>query len=472
MRKLVLVGAFALLLAPAAPAQEKGAWELGAFGRYTRYPGAFDTVSTKSENAWGFGGRVGWFFARNWSLELDGSYNPTDLDNFIPGVFSAPLDYVPFHLRGIWNAPIDNDGRASFLLGAGLNYNRYQKLDIADRDDFGFGGLVGLRARVYRQLHLRVDGLVDWVPSPVTAGDGSNIFLGAQAGLSLILGGKCVNRLDAVTISPTNASLFPGQNQQFSASGTMCDGTVTTPAILTWQATGGTVSTGGNFTAGMTAGSYMVIAQAGKHADTAMVTIRENTPQRLSLTPETATVDTGATHQFSARLFMADGSTRPVTTMTATGGTISNGLFRAGSQAGTFRVIASEGGLADTSTVTVNAPAPPPVRLVLHGAHFAFDRYNLRQPAQDTLRMVAQTLRDNPTVRIEVAGHTDWICTNAYNMRLSQARAESVKRFLVANGVAADRITTVWFGEDRPVADNNTAAGRAQNRRVEVNQQP
>jgi OOP family OmpA-OmpF porin len=54
-------------------------------------------------------------------------------------------------------------------------------------------------------------------------------------------------------------------------------------------------------------------------------------------------------------------------------------------------------------------------------------------------------------------------------MRLSRARAESVKTFLTAQGVAADRIATAWFGEERPVATNETDAGRAANRRVEIN---
>ncbi|HUG27910.1 MAG TPA: OmpA family protein, partial [Gemmatimonadales bacterium] len=70
---------------------------------------------------------------------------------------------------------------------------------------------------------------------------------------------------------------------------------------------------------------------------------------------------------------------------------------------------------------------------------------------------------------VEVIGHTDWIGTNEYNMRLSRARAESVKNFLIARGVAADRVATAWFGEERPVATNETDAGRAQNRRVEIN---
>ena len=55
-------------------------------------------------------------------------------------------------------------------------------------------------------------------------------------------------------------------------------------------------------------------------------------------------------------------------------------------------------------------------------------------------------------------------------MRLSQARAETVRKYLISQGVAADRITVRWRGEEEPIADNNTAAGRAMNRRAEIKQ--
>ena len=106
--------------------------------------------------------------------------------------------------------------------------------------------------------------------------------------------------------------------------------------------------------------------------------------------------------------------------------------------------------------------------LYLEGAHFAFDKADLTEFARDTLGKVAKSLIANPDVKIEVAGHTDWVGTNAYNQKLSRARAMAVRDYLVANGVAADRITSVWFGEEKPVADNTTKTGRAKNRRTEV----
>jgi outer membrane protein OmpA-like peptidoglycan-associated protein len=67
-----------------------------------------------------------------------------------------------------------------------------------------------------------------------------------------------------------------------------------------------------------------------------------------------------------------------------------------------------------------------------------------------------------------VTGYTDSVGSDAYNLRLSERRANTVREALVAEGIAADRITTKGMGESNPVASNDTAAGRAQNRRVDI----
>jgi outer membrane protein OmpA-like peptidoglycan-associated protein len=89
------------------------------------------------------------------------------------------------------------------------------------------------------------------------------------------------------------------------------------------------------------------------------------------------------------------------------------------------------------------------------------------------LNEVADALiKGNPDANITIEGHTDSQGQRQYNMDLSQKRAESVKSQLVSRGVAADRIKTVGVGPDRPVADNKTAEGRANNRRVEIIVEP
>ena len=83
------------------------------------------------------------------------------------------------------------------------------------------------------------------------------------------------------------------------------------------------------------------------------------------------------------------------------------------------------------------------------------------------LTEVAQAMKDNPTLKVDVEGHTDSQGNDAFNLKLSQKRAESVKKFLVGKGVADDRMVPKGYGENVPIADNRTADGRAQNRRVE-----
>ncbi|MCA9717291.1 MAG: OmpA family protein, partial [Myxococcales bacterium] len=72
-----------------------------------------------------------------------------------------------------------------------------------------------------------------------------------------------------------------------------------------------------------------------------------------------------------------------------------------------------------------------------------------------------------PSIRIEISGHTDSIGDPEYNKDLSRRRAEAVKSYLVENGIAPDRVETRGAGMDEPVASNQTAAGRAKNRRIE-----
>lgn len=117
------------------------------------------------------------------------------------------------------------------------------------------------------------------------------------------------------------------------------------------------------------------------------------------------------------------------------------------------------------------APAPEPAapqKLVLVGVNFDFDKATLRQEDVSDLDKNVEALKAWGDVNIEVAGHTDSKGSDAYNMKLSQQRAEAVRNFLISRGVAADRLTAKGYGESQPVADNATEEGRFQNRRVEL----
>lgn len=118
------------------------------------------------------------------------------------------------------------------------------------------------------------------------------------------------------------------------------------------------------------------------------------------------------------------------------------------------------------------APAPvvKPAPIVLQGVHFKFDSAQLTQQAQFRLNSVGAALGAAPDVTFSIAGHTDSVGSNAYNQKLSEQRAQSVETYLEGQGIDDRRVTSVTgYGESRPVATNDTAAGRAQNRRVELN---
>jgi outer membrane protein OmpA-like peptidoglycan-associated protein len=99
---------------------------------------------------------------------------------------------------------------------------------------------------------------------------------------------------------------------------------------------------------------------------------------------------------------------------------------------------------------------------------FAFDSSNLQPQFYPVLDNVASTLNEYNQTVIEVAGHTDSVGSDSYNQQLSVQRANSVAAYLSSKGIMQQRMITVGAGETRPVASNDTEAGRAQNRRVEI----
>lgn len=168
-----------------------------------------------------------------------------------------------------------------------------------------------------------------------------------------------------LAVSPGAKNLATGAQQQFSAQATYSNGGTGTPT-LAWTATGGSISSGGLYTAATSAGNYRVVAQASGTSvkDTAEVTLTSTAPPPpaatvtgLVLSPGSVTLNPGGTAQFSVAPTWSDGVSRSVTpTYAATGGTITSaGLFTAGQTAGAFLVIASCTGctIADTSQVTV-----------------------------------------------------------------------------------------------------------------------
>lgn len=103
-----------------------------------------------------------------------------------------------------------------------------------------------------------------------------------------------------------------------------------------------------------------------------------------------------------------------------------------------------------------------------NGILFATNKSELSAASRDALTKFANSLKNSPDTDVTIYGHTDNTGTRAVNERVSKERADAVANYLVGQGISRSRIKTEGLAYDQPVADNGTAAGRAQNRRVEV----
>lgn len=104
---------------------------------------------------------------------------------------------------------------------------------------------------------------------------------------------------------------------------------------------------------------------------------------------------------------------------------------------------------------------------ILDGVQFEFGSSKLTADAKDVLKEVIEAMKKSPNVKLDIQGHTDNAGKPEYNITLSQERAQAVKDYMVANGISASRLSTSGFGENKPMASNETPEGRALNRRIE-----
>lgn len=100
--------------------------------------------------------------------------------------------------------------------------------------------------------------------------------------------------------------------------------------------------------------------------------------------------------------------------------------------------------------------------------NFDTGKSSIKTESMPVVNELYSMLKDNPSLKITIEGHTDNAGSKAANQTLSEQRAASIKQALVSKGISSDRIKTTGFGQDKPVADNNTEDGRAKNRRVEI----
>jgi len=104
-----------------------------------------------------------------------------------------------------------------------------------------------------------------------------------------------------------------------------------------------------------------------------------------------------------------------------------------------------------------------------NGVYFDTAKFNINQVSKETLNKLASILKEYPDTNVSVVGHTDSVGSDTSNMKLSENRAYAVTNYFIhQTGLNSSRLTTHWFGETQPLADNNTTAGKAKNRRVNV----
>lgn len=125
-----------------------------------------------------------------------------------------------------------------------------------------------------------------------------------------------------------------------------------------------------------------------------------------------------------------------------------------------------DGQFYETNSLQITYEAA--TNFTLNNLQFETGKATLKPGSAALLADLVEIMKLKPTLRIEVAGHTDSDGDDAANLLLSQQRAESVKKYLVAQGISASRIAATGYGETMPIASNTTAAGKASNRRTTI----
>jgi peptidoglycan-associated lipoprotein len=184
-------------------------------------------------------------------------------------------------------------------------------------------------------------------------------------------------------------------------------------------------------------------------------------------------LEPGQTTNLSSPATDPDGDTITYT-WSAPAGTFSNqnGLnttWTAPNQDGNYPItVTANDGRGGTATNMITIPVMRRAPITFEDVHFDFDRSTLRPDAIMILDRAVMTLQANPMLNVTIEGHTDSVGTVEYNLSLGERRANAVRDYLLNRGIAAGRMRTVSYGEERPIDTNDTDAGRAMNRRAHI----
>jgi outer membrane protein OmpA-like peptidoglycan-associated protein len=416
MRAPSLFAAF-LILAGTSPAASQGAGtlEFGVFAQASY----FEESLSFDQGSGGGGIRLGFFPVRNLELEAEGAFVPTE------GPGGLDVSYLPLRARLLFNVPVGEHG--AFLVGGGYARNEFGR-DLDTHED-GVTGLLGARLGLPGITSIRISTSVDYIPSPsielypgASAEPDHNVNWNIQVGLGFLFGGgrpRVAQRREPPPAAPRPDTLAMQARRDSLARAARQDS--------------------------------LRLAQAARAA-------QEKLRDSVRLAEERANARQQALRD-SLRLVTQQDSIRAAALRD------SLRMTQNRARIASIRDSLERMALRDSLRLLM---AERQTRVTLRGVNFELGKAVLLPISRDILLEVARSLVTNPQVRVEVAGHTDSTGSVALNERLSLARAESVKAFLVENGVAAERMEVRGYASTQPVATNKTASGRAQNRRVEL----
>jgi outer membrane protein OmpA-like peptidoglycan-associated protein len=437
MRSLFILGA-ALALGVASPAlaQEEKTVDLGLFGRATMLD-----EHLSDDMPLGIGGHFGIFLKRNLALELNVSRSETGAENYVM--------MLPFSLRLAYHQPLGD--RWTGIIGGGTVRTYINPPGPGETyGDDGISGVLGLQRRLNGNMALRVDGVVEHHFSPITTASQSRT-------------------------EHTHLSLQVGVTWRFRDGGAPAPAPAPMPAPAPpADSDNDGVIDANDACANTPAGTRVDASGCAVPVDTDRDGVMDNV-DRCANTPAGTRVD-------------VNGCPLPVDS--DADGVMDNADRCANTPAGTrvdgngcpVPVDTDGDGVMDNVDACANTARGTPVdargcarifeegrtTLVLEGVNFNTGSAVLTEGAKVVLDKMAEALNGAPDVNIEVQGHTDNTGSLAVNTRLSGLRAESVRAYLVSKGVNAARLTAKGYGPTVPIADNTTAAGRTQNRRVEL----
>lgn len=415
LRGLVLSGLLAALVAPSASAQGAGTVEFGLFARKNWFGESY-AIQDKV----GGGARLGFFPVRGIEIGAFGAFTPTSYE-FAIGKLNQ------MHLGGELLGHIPFGQHVAMFVGGRYVFNKYTDRgnDVpgtTEGDESGPGAIAGFRFGLGERLSVRVEGTGDYMssPNPALSREDKDWHYGFNAGLSWLF----------------------GENTGFGPSDTDRDGVADDVDQCPDSPRGQPVTATGCPPVNQDSIRAAEAARAREAAVRDSVARAERARADSIAAAERARADSIAAAERAAAQAARDSA-----------------AMAAGVSAAEIQALRDS---LDKLAANANA------NITLPGVNFATGTANLTQSSRFILDEVAATLAENPNIRVEVAGHTDNTGPRALNERLSLQRADAVRNYLISKGISADRMTAAGYAWDRPVATNNTRAGRALNRRTEL----